>query len=336
MNSPILFLTFNKPNETMRVLSEIKKSKPVKLYIASDHGRETKQGEMEIVSKLRKDMLNFVDWNCEVKTLYRERNLGCKIGVSSAIDWFFQNEEEGIIIEEDCLPRKGAIEFMEIMLDKYRDNTKVMQVSATSYVSEKFKDQSYPYSYYFNLFPLIWGWGTWRRSWSKYDLQMKSYPENKANDFLKQYFHNPEIKNGFYKVFDSAYNNQVNTWDYQWLYTCLVNNSYCVEPKNCLVQNIGFIPEATHTEKIPEFYKHVKFMDMDVTEIKHPELILHSESLVNFTLRVAYVGDFDFYIFSRNKIKFFLYRIKLLLKKVLVKLRGYAKKILSRVYRIIR
>ena len=110
-NTAILFLVFNRPETTSKVFSAIRSIKPSRLYLASDGPRENKEGEKEKVNSVRK-IVTDVDWQCDVKTLFREKNLGCGKGVSEAISWFFQNEKEGIILEDDDLPHKDFLYFV--------------------------------------------------------------------------------------------------------------------------------------------------------------------------------------------------------------------------------
>ena len=89
LTSPVLFLIFNRPETTQQVFSAIRKAKPPRLYVAADGPRSDYSNEAESCEIARSIATN-VDWDCEVKTLFRERNLGCGLAVTSAIDWFFE------------------------------------------------------------------------------------------------------------------------------------------------------------------------------------------------------------------------------------------------------
>jgi hypothetical protein len=131
--SPILFLIFNRPDTTARVFDSIRKARPARLYIAADGPRESRAGEADICEHTRK-IAQEVDWPCEVKTLLRSENLGCKKAL------------------------------------KY--------------------------------------WST---------------------------------------VFTKVRQGEIDTWDYQWVFTCFKNGWLSCIPKRNLVTNIGFGPNATHT-----------------------------------------------------------------------------------------
>ena len=120
MNTPILFLVFNRPDTTKRVFEKIREALPPKLYVAADGPRDEREGEADKCEQVRHIATN-VDWDCEVKTLFRDKNFGCKHAVSGAIDWFFDNEEMGVILEDDVLPNNFFFRFCEELLHKYKD-----------------------------------------------------------------------------------------------------------------------------------------------------------------------------------------------------------------------
>lgn len=168
--SPVLFTIFNRPDTTQLVFEKIREFKPSKLYIAADGPRADREGEDALCRETR-GVIN-VDWDCEVQYLYRSENLGCKLGMSGAIKWFFENEPEGIVLEDDCLPGEDFFRFCDTLLEKYRDDTRVAHIAGTRMtLNDKFGDATY----YFSKYTHIWGWASWRRVWKNYDenLTMK-------------------------------------------------------------------------------------------------------------------------------------------------------------------
>lgn len=243
MKTPLLFLIFNRPELTFRVFEEIRNAKPQQLFIAADGPREGKEGEAEKCEQAR-SIVNKIDWNCEVKTLFRNKNLGCRDAVSSAITWFFSHVEEGIILEDDCLPDKSFFLFCSALLEKYRNNENIMHISGANFQKGKKRGTA---SYYFSVMPLIWGWASWRRAWKHYSVDMKGL-ENYIQDprfiniFKKKYFAD------FYcKKLIQTQNGNINTWDYQWAFAVWKNKGICITPNENLVTNIGFGTDATHT-----------------------------------------------------------------------------------------
>ena len=143
LNTPILFLVFNRPDTTQRVFAQIRKIQPKQLFIAADGARKGKEGEQERVAQVRKLILEGIDWDCEVKTLFRDENLGCGKAVSEGITWFFKNVEQGIILEDDTLPDLSFFPFCEELLERYKDDERVAMISGYC----KFGKYKSPYSY---------------------------------------------------------------------------------------------------------------------------------------------------------------------------------------------
>ncbi len=185
-----------------------------------------------------------IDWKCEVKTLFRENNLGCKIAVSEAITWFFDNVEEGIIIEDDCLPSPDFFPFCEELLKKFRDNEKIMHISGANY---QFGKKHGAASYYFSIYPHIWGWASWRRAWKKYDVNLTDLENFKNKNTIKKIADQPKEQLYWLSRFEMVKNGTFNTWDYQWVFACWNNEGLSISPNYNLVTNIGFNNEATHT-----------------------------------------------------------------------------------------
>ncbi len=241
---PVLFLIFNRPDTTFRVFEAIKRAKPMKLYVAADGPRPGRIGEMELCEQTR-SIINKVDWECEVFTLFRENNLGCGQAVSQAISWFFEKELEGIILEDDCLPNDSFFRFCAKMLIKYRYEKDVMHIGAVNSYKER---MSSTVDYYFSMLPQIWGWASWSDRWSKYkfDIHEIEKPD------LRKYTNSLKIQLYFDIMYQRLinYHHHFNTWDYQWTYSIWENNGKCIAPTVNLVQNIGFNSMGTHTNHL--------------------------------------------------------------------------------------
>ncbi len=243
-NTPILFLIFNRPDTTEQVFQQIRKMKPSRLYVAADGPRLNKPNEKDLCDKTR-DIIKGVDWDCQLKTLFRNENLGCKNAVSKAIGWFFDNEEEGIIIEDDCLPNDDFFYFCETMLERYRNDDRIATIGGDN--SSKAIGSNPDYDFTFSKYPLIWGWATWRRAWKDYDPNIEKWLQIKKSSLLKNVLNNQALVDHWYNIFDKMYNKEIDTWDYQLTFSCLINNRLSVVSKKNLIKNIGFRSDATHT-----------------------------------------------------------------------------------------
>jgi len=279
--TPVLFLIFNRPETTEKVFETIRKQKPQYLYVAADGPRIDKEGEAEKCRQTR-EIINKIDWDCEVKTLFREENLGCKIAVSSAISWFFENVEEGIILEDDCLPSKSFFNYCEILLEKYRNDTRIMHISAENPIDDSFGESSY----YFSKIPHIWGWATWKRAWKKYDVDFQNYNDFIKNNHIENVFPEKYVQKYWNKIFSRVKDGKINTWDYQWTYALFINNGLSINPNLNMVSNIGFgVEGATHTSVSEKCANRQTF---EVAEIHHPEFIISDKTAVDMILEERY------------------------------------------------
>lgn len=180
MNCPVLFLIFNRPDTTRKVFAEIRRAKPARLYIAADGPRKERTTDIALCEQTR-DIINEIDWPCQSYTLYRKENLGCKLAVSSAINWFFEREESGIILEDDCLPHPTFFKFCEIMLERYKDDTRVMHIGGSNFQEGMIRGDG---DYYYSKWTPVWGWASWRRAWKNYDVNMVKWIEFKKNNYV--------------------------------------------------------------------------------------------------------------------------------------------------------
>ncbi len=256
LTTPVLYLAFNRLNTVQKTFEEIKKVKPKQLFIACD-GPRTKE-EKKKTDAVRKYILENIDWKCKVKTLFRDKNLGCKYAVASAIDWFFENVEQGIILEDDCLPSQSFFRFCQEMLKRHNGHEKIMHISGTN-IEEKSKiREDYFFSETFN----VWGWATWRRAWDKYDVEMKEWGKINKKKFVNSLGYNLLGKIKSWRIYELTYRNKIDTWDYQWGFVCSVNSGLSVIPKQNLITNIGF-GSGTHTTD--EYTKRMKLKNYELS-----------------------------------------------------------------------
>lgn len=249
--TPVLLLVFNRIDTTKKVFEEIRKVKPKELFITADGPRNDK--EKEKTDAVRNYILKSINWECKIKTLFRNKNLGCKYAVSSAIDWFFDNVEQGIILEDDCLPSQSFFQFCQEILEKYKDDERIMQISGTN-IELKSDVKA---DYFFSRSCSVWGWATWRRAWKKYDIKMTLWPRFKLEKKIKVFGYDLISKLKSIRFFDNTYKNKIDTWDFQWDFACKINNGLSIVPRRNLIKNIGFGGGATHTNN----YGNCKSLD---------------------------------------------------------------------------
>ncbi|MBB6610712.1 nucleotide-diphospho-sugar transferase [Pontibacter sp. Tf4] len=275
LDTPVLLIIFNRAHTTQKVLDRIRQVKPKKLYVAADGPRPGHETDAVRCAEARA-VIEQVDWDCEVKTLFREQNLGCGVAPSSAITWLFEHEETGIILEDDCVPSKSFFWFCQELLEKYKNDTRVMHISGNNYLNGWQRDSDY--SYYFSNKVNSWGWATWRRAWQLYDFNLGNYPELKNKGYLNGIFLNKfEETYRLSKIEETIANLQKgDVWDYQWEFTVYSNSGLCIVPEVNLVSNIGFGEDATHT--FNQFEEKAKIRENEISfPLRHPRFVIRDQ-----------------------------------------------------------
>ena len=241
--APVLLLVFNRPDTTKLVFERIRRARPRRLFIAADGPRPCMENEAALCAAARA-VTAAVDWDCEVKTLMRDENLGCKRAVGSAIDWFFEQVSEGIILEDDTLPGADFFPFCTWLLEHFRDDQRVMHIGGNNFQFGRRRGDG---AYYYSAFTHIWGWATWRRAWRHYDRDLRGLGEFKRSGRLESIFKDRESRECWLGIFEKTARGEIDTWDSQWLMSTWNQEGLAVLPEANLVTNIGFGPDATHT-----------------------------------------------------------------------------------------
>ncbi len=242
LETPIAFCLFNRPDLTRRVFQAIAHARPKALYVISDGPRSDHPDEERLVEQSRA-VIEQIDWDCTVKTNFSNVNLGCKTRIASGLTWAFQQSEELIILEDDCLPHPSFFAYCEQLLERYRLDQRIMMISGDNFQPSRRSR----YSYYFSRWPHIWGWASWRRAWEQFDVKISSWPEFRSSEKLKSRFGSQQEYEHWSHVLDEQYAGKIDTWDFPWAYACWCNSGLTILPERNLVANIGFGPEATHT-----------------------------------------------------------------------------------------
>lgn len=304
LTTPIAFFIFNRPDTTFRVFREIRKVMPKILFVIADGARFS--DEIDKCNEAR-SIIEQVDWECEVFTNFSEKNLGCKLRVSSGLDWVFSEVEEAIILEDDCLPTQSFFPFCQNLLEYYRNDSRVMQISGNNF---QINASMGNYSYCFSKYGGIWGWASWRRAWEHYDLDMKSWVNCKRNNLLDYIYDDWSERMYWTDIFNKVSNGIPDTWDYQWLYARWTQHELSIIPAVNLVSNIGFNNNATHTSYDNDL---ANMPTEDIWGINHPPIITRDR------LMDAYVFD-NFY--GGKKIKHYGHFVSLL-RQQLISLKKY-------------
>lgn len=283
-DTPLLLIAWRRPHTIRQVIDAIRPVAPTRLYLACDGPNLERPGEGEKVAATRSVIDNEIDWPCQIERLYSDVNQGCRLGVSRAITWFFEQVEEGIILEDDCVPHPDFFPYCTTLLERYRHDTRVWCISGNNFQNGHWRGEG---SYYFSRIPLIWGWATWRRCWQQYDSDLSELSALRASGHLDTIFTDSLEKeywsNIWQRLLDTG---KPNTWDYQWSFTCIANGGLSAEPNENLVSNVGFGEDATHTVDPAEPILAARGM----SELSHPRFVLRNEEACSYCFEYKFGG----------------------------------------------
>jgi len=281
MNAPVILLIFNRPPLTERVFKKIAEVKPPKLFLVADGPREGNEEDAAQLAEGKRIVEN-VDWDCEAYYNYSDINLGCGIRVATGISWAFEHVDRAIILEDDCLPDPSFFQFCEELLERYKDDERIMNISGTNLQGGQNPTET---SYYYSRYPFTWGWATWRRAWKYYDYHLALWEELRETRFPAGITGNEEAAKYLRHHFEMAFRkgppedyrswDYTYTWDYQWAFACFVQQGLSVIPDRDLISNIGFGASATHTKN-----DNHQYASLPAKEMKFP-LVHPQHKLVN-------------------------------------------------------
>jgi hypothetical protein len=281
---PVAFFIFNRPVPTQRVFDEIKKLKPAILLITADGPRH--DVDIPLVEATRK-IVGQIDWPCDVRRNYSDKNLGVKRRMYTGINWVFEHFEQAILLEDDCLPDPTFFPYCTELLEKYRDDDRIMMISGTHMLPEKRWSAD---SYYFTVMTHIWGWATWRRAWEHYNPDMPDWPADVDGGFPGDFVPSSVAARFYSKMMADTYTGNLIAWGLAWMYAAWKRKSLTICPSVNLISNIGFGPDATHTRKRDPFADlPTKPMEFPLA---HPEKIVGNiEADLEF-FKVAITGEY--------------------------------------------
>lgn len=298
-DTPVLLLIFNRPDKVRELIASLEKIKPKKIYISADGPRSHIPSDKNNCEEARKIAIN-LSWECQIYTNFSNENLGCMSGPVKGISWFFSNEEMGIILEDDCIPTNSFFSFTTELLEKYKDNERVMHINGTSFITPE-QANSCNSTYYFSAITFVWGWASWRRAWQHFDIKMSEIMETENKLIQNKIFIQNKHRRFWVNLFKHVKNKpQLGIWDAQWAFTVMSQNGINITPTKNLIENIGFGNDATHTtERFPHASKSYSFS----TETVHP-----NNTAINRQLDEI-IMDKVFYISFWGKILIFFRKI---------------------------
>ncbi len=248
-NKAVLLVSFRRADLTARVLEVLRRVRPVRLYLATDAARSDRDTDVAGCLEVRRVLDTFVqsiDWPCEtVRRADASANLGARRRMISAISWMLEHEPEGIILEDDCLPLESFFPYCADLLERYRDEPRVMSIGGGR--GGEAGEPEAVESFYFSKYPRIWGWATWRRAWALYDEHLAGWEDFQRTGELDKWCFHPQEKAHHVHLVNLTLHGGLDAWDYQWLISCWMHRGLSIVPKMDQIVNIGFRDDATHT-----------------------------------------------------------------------------------------
>jgi hypothetical protein len=283
LSTPVVFAIFNRPDTTEQVFQAIRQVQPQRLLVIADGARVDRPNEAAKCAATRA-IIDRVDWECEVLTNYSDTNLGCKQRISSGLDWAFSQVEEAIILEDDCLPSPSFFNFCQTLLEKYRDDQRVIHIGGNNFQCGQSRTE---YSYYFSKYSHIWGWASWQRAWKHYDLEMKTWSEFKDSMIMDSVHYDIYERRYWQDIFDQVDQGLIDSWAYLWTYTCWIQGGLSIVPDVNLVTNIGFGSDATHTVVIN---KLANLPTVAIDQISDPPFLIKHQIADAHTFHYVFGG----------------------------------------------
>ncbi|CAK6687483.1 nucleotide-diphospho-sugar transferase [Synechococcus sp. CBW1107] len=286
-DTPLLIIAWRRPDTLLQVINSIRSVTPSRIFFACDGPNPTRLGEIERVEATRAVFEREIDWPCTIQRLYAGENQGCRVGVSRAIDWFFEHVEEGIVLEDDCVPHQDFFPYCANLLKRYRHDKRIWCISGNNFQNGLWRGDG---SYYFSRYNHCWGWATWRRCWENYDQNLSQWPNILDFDYLMTIFEDPIERHYWRRIWQRLMTkNEPDSWAYRWTLTCLANGGLTILPNRNLVRNIGFGEDATHTtcEVVNTD------INMGIHAIEHPSLLLRDAVADRYTFDNVFGGKWQ-------------------------------------------
>lgn len=270
--TPVALVIFNRPDLTERVFAAVARARPQTLLVIADGPRPGRADDPRLCAATRA-IIDRVDWPCRVLKNYADGNLGCGKRPATGLQWVFEQVEEAIILEDDCLPHPDFFPYCDELLERYRHDERVMHISGDQLLSTM--DPSGP-SYCFSRYCLSWGWATWRRAFHHYDYTISLWPELRKTSWLAELLVDPRSVTHWTSIFDKTHADPEGgtVWDYQWLFACWAQSGLALLPRVNLISNIGFRDDATHTTQEASPLANLTAREMGFP-LRHPAWVRH-------------------------------------------------------------
>ena len=278
MKTPIALIIFRRPDKTLKVFEKIRQVKPSKLFVIFDAPRPEKPDEYEKCEKSRA-IIDTIDWDCDVIKNYADTNLGSFRRIPTGLDWVFNQVEEAIILEDDCLPEITFFRFCEELLEYYKNDQRIMAISGDNFQLGNQRTQD---SYYFSRYTHSWGWATWKRAWKHFDMELSTWPDVQNKQLLRSILDNDRDVKYWTSILQNVYDSKIKAWDYRWTFATWLQNGLTILPNVNLISNIGFGEGATHTVSTKNPWINLPTQSISFP-LQHPQFVIRDSIADKFT-----------------------------------------------------
>jgi hypothetical protein len=276
--TPVALFIFNRPQLTAQVYERIRAARPSRLLVVADGPRSSRPEDNQLCAATRK-IATSPDWPCELLTNFAEENLGARCRISSGLDWVFEQCPEAIVLEDDCVPCPSFFSFCSSMLSYYREDSRVMHITGNNFQGGVRRGDG---SYYFSKYAHTWGWASWRRAWQFYDVNLRVWPDAKQASWLAKVMDDPVEADYWTRILEEVYYKRIEAWDYQWMFTCWIQNGLAIQPNQNLVTNIGVGPDALHFK---QGHSTIGIPTRELGECVHPTVMIPDRQADRFTFK---------------------------------------------------
>jgi len=296
IDTPILLLGFNRPENMKKLIEALRPMKPARVYISVDGPRIHNEADQAKVLATQ-ELISEIDWDCNLEIRFLDLNYGCKLAISSGIDWLFEHEECGIILEDDCIPTLEFITFAARMLSKYEHDERVMHISGNSFFP---KAPDYEFNHYFSKIFNVWGWATWKRAWNKFEFNSQDDLAINPNKLISDYYQNKARSNWFLRYYRESLSPEASAWSPHWVFSVIRSGGLAITPMANLVQNIGFTLDSTHASS-KSFQAFNDFKIGGLPNLADPKSIVVEDFLDRLRFKVIRRTDPNLFLLRRLK-----------------------------------
>jgi hypothetical protein len=286
LQTPVVLLVYARPDTTRRVFEEIRRARPPRLLVIADAPPEDADDSLRQRVARTRSLLDTVDWDCDLSLELAAEHQGMNRRVVTGLDWAFSLVEEAIMLEDDCVPEPTFFRFCEELLERYRDDEKVISIAGNDFSTDPAARADH---YRFSRYTLVWGWATWRRAWKLYDASMRDWPRLRDSDWLDEVLGDRHAVSYWSHILEQTYAAGLG-WDYAWTFACWHHRCLAIHPEVNLVTNIGFGPGATNTDRADSVFANLPTQPA-AFPLRHPELIARDEEADRLLEDVMFSGN---------------------------------------------